>query len=99
MPTISAIIRVKKGEEAVMKAALLDVAAHVQANEPGTLDFFLSQDPADPCLFTTYERFVDKAAMDAHNGSETVAKFFAIAKPILDGNVVLVTADEFSAKI
>lgn len=98
MPTISCVLRVRKGEEAVMKAALLEVAAHVQDNEPETLDFFLSQDPADPCVFTTYERFVDAAAMDRHNGSETVARFFSIAKPILEGEVVLVTAEEFSAK-
>ena len=36
--------------------------------------------------------------MDAHNNSETVARFFGIAKPILDGDVVLVTASELSAK-
>jgi hypothetical protein len=36
--------------------------------------------------------------MNAHNNSEVVAKFFAIAKPILDGDVVLVTAREASAK-
>ncbi|MFO1146754.1 MAG: putative quinol monooxygenase [Alsobacter sp.] len=98
MPTITAIIRAKTGSEAAMAAALLDVASHVQANEPGTLGFFVSQDPADPGLFTTYERFVDKAAMDAHNGSAAVAKFFSIAKPILDGDVILVTAEEISAK-
>ena len=37
--------------------------------------------------------------MDAHNNSETVARFFGIAKPILDGDVVLVTASEISAKV
>ena len=81
-----------------MKQALLDVAANVRDNEPDTLGFFLSQDPADPCVFTTYERFRDEAAMDRHNGSETVAAFFAIAQPILDGDVTLLTCEEFSAK-
>lgn len=98
MPTITAIIRARAGSEAAMAAALLDVAAHVQAHEPGTLGFFVAQDPRDPCLFTTYERFADKAAMDTHNGSTVVATFFAIAKPILDGDVILVTAEEISAK-
>ncbi len=37
-------------------------------------------------------------AMDRHNGSDVVARFFAIAKPLLDGEVILVTAGEFSAK-
>jgi len=96
--TISAVIRVRPGEAETMRAALLGVAAHIRANEPETIGFFVSQDARDPCLFTTYERFADEAAMDRHNGSDAVARFFAIAKPILEGEVVLVTADEISAR-
>ena len=78
---------------------LLEVAGNVQANEPGTIGFFIAQDVGDSCLFTTYERFADQAAMDRHNGSGVVAKFFAIAQPILDGPVTLVTSSEISAKV
>lgn len=81
-----------------MRAALLDVAAHVAAEEAATIGFFVAEDSSDPCVFTTYERFADAAAMDRHNGSDVVARFFAIARPILEGEVVLVTADEISAK-
>lgn len=81
MLTITAIIRAKKGHEHVMRDALLDVTANVQANEPDMMGFFISQDVQDTCVFTTYERFADQAAMDRHNGSAVVAKFFAIAKP------------------
>lgn len=98
MLTISAVIRVKPGAEGAMREGLLAVAAHVAANEPETIGFFVSQDAGDPCLFTTYERFTDQAAMDRHNGSDVVAAFFALARPILDGDVVLVTAVELSAK-
>lgn len=98
MLTITAIIRAKKGHEAAMRQALLDVAENVRANEPTTIGFYISQDLADPCVFTTYERFVDQAAMDRHNNSETVARFFGIAKPLLDGDVTLVTATEISTK-
>jgi quinol monooxygenase YgiN len=98
MLTITAIIRVKRGEEAVMRQALLDVAAHVRANEPTTIGFHISQDTSDPRVFTTYERFVDQAAMDRHNNSEVVGRFFGIAKPILDGEVTLITAAEIFAK-
>lgn len=98
MLTITAVIRAKKGQEETMRRALLTVADNVRLNEPGTIGFFVSQDPASACVFTTYERFADQAAMDAHNNSETVARFFGIAKPILDGDVVLVTASELSAK-
>jgi quinol monooxygenase YgiN len=96
--TITAVIRARKGHERALRDALLDVAANVRANEPATVGFFISQDLADPSVFTTYERFADQAAMDLHNGSEVVATFFAIAKPLLDGPVTLVTASELSAK-
>jgi quinol monooxygenase YgiN len=98
MLTITAIIRVRKGEEAVMRQALLDVAGHVRANEPATIGYHISQDISDPCVFTTYERYIDQAAMDRHNNSGAVADFFGIAKPLLDGEVSLVTGTEISAK-
>jgi quinol monooxygenase YgiN len=98
MITITAIIRARQGHEGTLRDALLDVAQQVRANEPGTVGFFVSRDAADPTVFTTYERFVDRAAMDRHNGSDVVAKFFAIAQPILDGAVTLVTCEEIFAK-
>jgi quinol monooxygenase YgiN len=98
MLTITAVIRAKKGEEAALRSALLEVADNVRANEPDTVGFFISQDLEDPCVFTTYERFADHAAMDRHNGSAVVARFFGIAKPLLDGAVTLVTSSEISAK-
>jgi hypothetical protein len=36
--------------------------------------------------------------MDRHNNSEAVARFFGIAKPLLDGEVTLVTGTEISTK-
>jgi len=98
MLTITAIIRTKPGTADTMRQALLDVAANVQAHEPETLGFFVAQDNSDPNVFTTYERFVDQAAMDRHNGSAVVARFFGIAKPLLDGPVTLLTCTEISAK-
>lgn len=98
MLAITAIIRVKKGSEAAMRDALLDVGRNVAANEPETVGYFISQDPDDPCVFTTYERYLDRAAMDRHNNSEAVARFFGIAKPMIEGEVILVTGTEFSAK-
>jgi len=98
MLTITAVIRVKKGYDRAMRDALLEVAENVRANEPETIGFFISQDIEDPCVFTTYERFTDRAAMDQHNNSEVVARFFGIAKPILDGSVTLVTSAELSTK-
>jgi quinol monooxygenase YgiN len=98
MLTITAVIRVKQGSDRAMRDALLEVAENVRRNEPETIGFFMSQSQEDPCLFTTYERFTDQAAMDRHNNSTTVARFFGIAKPILEGAVTLVTGAELSAK-
>ena len=63
MLTITAVIRARKGEERALRDALLEVADNVRANEPDTVGFFISQDLEDPCVFTTYERFTDRAAM------------------------------------
>ncbi len=68
MLTITAVIRARQGHEDTLRQALLDVADNVRANEPDTVGFFISRDAKDPCVFTTYERFNDQAAMDRHNG-------------------------------
>ena len=98
MLTITAIIRARKGHEAALREALLEVVSNVRANEPATVGYYVSQDVTDPCVFTTYERYLDRAAMDRHNNSEAVARFFGIAKPLIDGEVTLVTGMELSAK-
>jgi len=74
MLTITAVIRVKHGYDRVMREALLEVAENVRANASETLGFFISQSLNDPCVFTTYERFADRAAMDRHNNCEVVAR-------------------------
>lgn len=58
----------------------------------------MSQDVTDPCVFATYERYLDRAAMDRHNNSEAVARFFDMAGPLIGGEVTLVTGMELSAK-
>ena len=98
MLAITAIIRVKKGCETAMREALLEVERSVRANEPATVGYYISQDATDPCVFTTYERYLDRAAMDRHNNSEAVAGFFGIAKPLIGGEVTLVTGTELSAE-
>jgi len=98
MLTITAVIRAKKRSRRHHAPRPAGGRGKRPVNEPNTIGFFVSQDQANACVFSTYERFADQAAMDAHNNSETVARFFGIAKPILDGEVVLVTGTEVSAK-
>lgn len=98
MQTLTAIIRAKKGHEEAVRAALLTVGEHVRAHEPDTLSFFVAQDPDDPCRFTTYERFTNRAAMERHNAGAGSQGFFRDAGPLLDGPVTVVTATEIFAR-
>jgi len=97
MLALTAVIRVRSGCQQAMHDALLAVARNARDNEPGTLDYFVTQDAQDACVFTTYERYADREAMDRHNNSETVARFFDLAKPMLDGAVTVVIANEVFA--
>ncbi len=97
MIALTAIIRVQAGHEDTIKQELLKVAAYAAAEEPGTLGYYCGQDGEDPLVFTTYERFRDRAAMESHNGSETVAAFFAVAKPLLDGDPIIQVSEEIFA--
>ena len=72
MLAITAIIRAKEGCETAMPEALLEVVRSVRAHEPATVGYYISQDATDPRVFTTYERYVDRAAMDRHNNSEAI---------------------------
>ncbi len=99
MLSITAVIRVRKGFEQQMHEQLLAVAQHARVSEPATVDYFVAQDAKDPCVFTTYERYTDQGAVDLHNNSPVVARFFEAAKPMLDGAPVVVLAtEEFSKR-
>lgn len=94
MIALTAILRVRPGAEETVKAALLKVAAYAAAEEAGTISYYCGQDGGDPSVFTTYERYRDRAAMDQHNGSSVVAEFFAVAKPLLAGEPVIQVSEE-----
>jgi len=97
MVTITAIIEAKPGQAAAIRAALLEVASYVASQEPQTTGYFVCQSSERPELFTTYERFADRAAMQRHNDSPAVQRFIAAAKDRLAGPVQIHVADELSA--
>jgi quinol monooxygenase YgiN len=94
MHTLTAIIRARKGSQATVRAELLKVGEFAKAHEPDTIDFFVAQDTQDPCVFTTYERFTNVAAMERHNNGAGSQGFFAAAGGLLDGDVTVVIAEE-----
>jgi quinol monooxygenase YgiN len=97
MIAITAVIRVKAGTEAVMREALMQVVEHVRTQEPNTIDFFISVGITEPNVFTTYERFVDHEAMEAHNASQVVKEVHRVAAPILEAPIVLETGQEIAS--
>ena len=97
MLTITAVIRVKPGRAAAMRAALLEVASYVATNEPGTVGYFVSQSADEPELFTTYERFADRTALERHNTSPAVTRFVATTKDMLAGPFAVHIGSEQSA--
>ena len=62
-----------------------------------TVGYFVSQSADRPELFTTYERFADRAAMDRHNNSPAVARFVAATKEILAEPFAVHIGTELSA--
>jgi quinol monooxygenase YgiN len=75
MLTITAIIRARPRAQDIVRDALLSLVKAVRETEPQTVGYFIAQSADDPCVFTTFERFADRAAMDKHNASEAVARF------------------------
>ena len=94
MHALTAIIRAQKDSEALVYAELLKVGAYAREHEPDTIGFFVAQDLEDPCVFTTYERFIDKTAMERHNNGAGSQSFFAAVNNFLDGEVIVVIAKE-----
>lgn len=94
MHTLTAIIRAKPGHEETVAAELAKVGVYAAKHEPETLDFFVAQDPNDPCLFTTYERFIDADARDRHNNGAGSQGFFAAAGDLIEDDVRVVTGIE-----
>lgn len=98
MITITAIIKAKPGQAAALQAALLKVAAYVDANEAETVSFYLSRDLEDDHIFTTYERFTSLEARDRHNNSPATLGFFDVADQLIEQPVILHSCEEFSAR-
>ena len=97
MITISAIIKAKPGHEEEVHQALLASGTEGSAKEPGTVGYHIGRATEDPLTFTTFERFVDKAAMDQHNAT-TGKRFFDTVGHLLDGSPVFAICDEIWVK-
>jgi quinol monooxygenase YgiN len=98
MFTITATIRARPNEHSFVRNALLLIVEAVRELEPQTVGYFVTQSTDDPCQFTTFERFADRAAMERHNASAAVASFVHDAGQHLDGDVVIHIGEEIACK-
>jgi quinol monooxygenase YgiN len=69
MRAIVAYLTAKPGLEDKFKEAMVAQAERCLANEPGCLQFDVTQDPKNPTRFVMLEIYKDDAAIKAHQDS------------------------------
>jgi len=82
---VVATMKVAPGKEADFEAAFGKLAAQVQANEPGCLQYDLFRSKKDGSTFVVMERYADKAAFEAHGRSSYFLEAGPILGPLLAG--------------
>jgi quinol monooxygenase YgiN len=74
---------VSKKEKAAELRALLVPFSEISAKEPGCLKYVLMEVIAEPGRFLTYERWTNKAALDAHMVTKEIKEIVPKLEPIL----------------
>ena len=75
MRAIVAYLTAKPGKEAEFREKMTAQAQRCLANEPGCLQFDVSQDPKDHKRFVMLEVYKDDAAIKAHQDSQHFQDF------------------------
>lgn len=89
-----ATLKVVDGKQADFEAAFAEMQKAVKADEPGTLQYDLMQDEADPTTYRVFEIYENLDARNAHGKS---AAFGAAAAP-LGGGVMAAAPDVVPVK-
>jgi quinol monooxygenase YgiN len=88
---IAEIVSTKEKADEVR--ALLVPYAEKSAKEPGCLKYVLMEVIAEPGRFLTYERWTNKAALDAHMGTPDIKEIVPKLQPILAKPVTQIFLD------
>ena len=80
-------------EKADELRALLVPYAEKSAKEPGCMKYVLMEVIAEPGRFLTYERWTNKAALDAHMGTPDIKEIVPKLQPILAKPVTQIFLD------
>ncbi len=84
MTTILAQFKIQPGKEAEAEKALNEMAAAVEANEPGALLYAFNRSQTEPSEITVFEVYADAEAFDAHGQSPHMATLRAGFGPLFD---------------
>jgi quinol monooxygenase YgiN len=98
MLIVVAKLKVRAGEEEKFIAACREMIAHVRDAETTTLTYILHRHRKDPTTFLFYERYHDRAGLDAHAQSPRMATLFSTIGPLLDGPPIIETYEEIDGK-
>ncbi len=88
MTTILARFKVQPGKEAEAEKALNEMAAAVEANEPGALLYVFNRSQKEPSEITVFEVYADGEAFDAHGQSPHMGQFRAAFASVFDPTAV-----------
>jgi quinol monooxygenase YgiN len=97
--TLGAVIRAREGCEARVEAALAEIVRWVETQEPQTLAYHVGRASDDPTLFTTFERFADPQALEAHNTSPALGRFKEAVADCLAGPVEIRICREIAVAV
>ncbi len=84
MTTILAQFKIQPGKEAEAEKALSEMAAAVEANEPGALLYVFNRSQNEPGEITVFEVYADAEAFDAHGQTSHMATLRSGFGPLFD---------------
>lgn len=83
MRAIIAYLTAKQGMETKFKEEMTAQAKRCLANEPGCLQFDVTQDPKEPTRFVMLEVYKDDAAIKAHTESQHFKDFRSVVSELV----------------
>ncbi|MFI6364272.1 putative quinol monooxygenase [Nocardia sp. NPDC050630] len=83
MLAVTADVTVKPGAGPEFESVVADLVAQVRANEPGNHIYQLTRSQADPNNYRFFEIYSDRAALEAHTGSDHFRAAGKLMTPLL----------------
>ncbi len=84
MTTILAQFKIQPGKEAEAEKALNEMAAAVEANEPGALLYVFNRSQKESSEITVFEVYSDGEALDTHNQTAHMGQLRAAFGSVFD---------------